>query len=177
MCKRLDWCFVCVHHCMSHLCFGAKSCLLLQDTHVWSHGCFAASRDVKNFWNNSKKKSKSSWRILYGRWFNMVDLLVWNGDHRFAISKKDWGMVQLELEEDVTLACKNAWNERASRSILTSCCSKTCFASAWWMSLGWDMNLRASGWLASGKLPPRLLWSGMNSFQVSGCRKMSVKTG
>ena len=40
---------VCVHDCMSHLCFGAKSCLLLQDTHVWSHGCFAASRDVKNF--------------------------------------------------------------------------------------------------------------------------------
>lgn len=58
-------------------------------------------------WTISEKQQKEVFMenpirllIQYG------DLLVWNGDHSFAIwSKKDWGMVQLELEEDVTLAC------------------------------------------------------------------------
>ena len=107
---------VCITVCL--ICALVQKAVCFSKIHMFGAiAVVAASRDVNNFRKNSTKKS--SWRILYGgRWFNMVicsfgtEIIVTclcfsleRRLHSFAISKKDWGMVQLELEEDVTLAC------------------------------------------------------------------------
>ena len=107
---------VCITVCL--ICALVQKAACFSKIHMFGAiAVVAASRDVNNF--RKTAKISFSWRILYGgRWFNMVicsfgtEIIVTclcfsleRRLHSFAISKKDWGMVQLELEEDVTLAC------------------------------------------------------------------------
>lgn len=90
MCKRLDWCFVCV--CASLYVSFVLWCKKLFASprytclEPWLFCCITGceeflkqqQKEVEVFMENPIRPL-----IQYG------GLLVWNGDHRFAISKKD----------------------------------------------------------------------------------------